>query len=509
MVVTSARWTIALIGTVGPVLACAGPDRATGPTDTTSGLAASEVPPALVCPEPAPPAGASTDEIVLIEQSGPAVDPDASSGVATLCLGLAGSTPQAVDIDCRWSIDRREVIGLSTGSIRVGGHDVQVGLDRSDAPATSLRVSAVTPEGAVATYRTPIGMIDDGMLGTGVDGRLQLTVDVQPALDGVTFQPLDGAAGRPGFAVGLVWRCDPAPPPIAGQAVGRLSIHLDRPIGRTFVVDAECLWSRWASAERVVSISNWQRRIPYGPDTFIQVRIEAPDWLDLPMEGPDVALAVTDASGDRRSDYEVRDRMPYWLLQPPDLSAGHVRFRDLAMADASDPMEARPLGDLDATTVLSGWVRWSCAPPAAAPLAADREPDPATSTVEGRVGLDFDATLPGLVLAGPAICQIEPFEGEIYVPRLRATVRDGDRRSIVGVDRERLWIARVGADGTFLGDYEGFVREYGSILDGPFSTDVAGLSFVSDDPAYLPFSGDSGPVPITGARLTYGCEIPD
>ena len=66
----------------------------------------------------------------------------------------------------------------------------------------------------------------------------------------------------------------------------------------------------------------------------------------------------------------------------------------------------------------------------------------------------------------------------------------------------------VGADGTFLGDYEGFVREYGSILDGPFSTDVAGLAFVSDDPAYLPFSGDSGPVPITGARLTYGCEIP-
>lgn len=508
MVVTSARWTIALIGTVGLVLACSGPDQASGPTDTSSGLATSEAPPALDCPEPAPRGGGFTNDIVLVESSGPAIDPDASLGVATLCLGLAGSAPQAVDIDCRWSIGRREVIGLSTGSIRVGRHDVQVGLDRSDAPVTSLRVSAVTSEGAVATYRTPIGDIDDGMLGTGSDGRLILTVDVQPPPDGVTVQPLDGAAGRPGFAVGLVWRCDPAPPPIAGQAVGRLSIHLDQPIGRTIAVDGECLWSRWVAAERVVSISNWQRRIPYGPDTFIQVRIGAPDWLDLPMEGPEVALSVTDTTAERRSDYEGGNHRPYWLMQAPDLAEGKVRFRDLAITEG-EPSESRPLDDRDATTALSGWVRWSCDAPAAAPPAADREPDPTTPTVQGRVGLEFDATLPSLAFDAPGICQLERTDGEIYVPRLRATMRDGERRLIVGVDRERLWIARVGADGTFLGDYEGFVREYGSILDGPFSTDVAGLAFLSDDPAYLPFSSDSGPVPITGARLTYGCEIPD
>ncbi len=487
------------------VVMVAGCALATEPTRLDPDAVAMPTP--LDCPEPAALRGEFATDMVLAESSG-GTDPNVGPGTGTVCLDLAGGAPSSREVICTWSADRHRLLAVQMFEAQIADRTVEVILDLPEGQPPRIQLWPGEPGPNVAFVASP-GQVEIDATGTGADGRADATTARELPIADDGSPPIQGLPRSKQIRVALRWRCGAPPPPVPGVSTGRMLLNLDAPIGRTFTLSGTCVWIIAGDQPMRVTRTIVNARHAIGPDTFLQASVNTASWGNPTNDGLEMSLSLSDATFARSSHFGFASGATYWLDRAENGAFGHVRFRGLADVESDGPhVWEGGIGEVD---LLSGTIRWTCAAPVVAPPAGPAEPvDPnGPEVVAGRLVLEFDDTLAGLAFEGAATCVLERSDdGEVYAPWISARLPDGDGSLVVDASYSRLRIARIDAAAAFVGEYEGDVREYGSVKSGPFSTFVPGLDFLGTDLAFRPFEGGEGPVRSTGVRIRYGCDVP-
>jgi hypothetical protein len=457
------------------------------------------------CPDPQPPPGAFTDDIVPAVDADIADDPDASAGTGTLCIGLAAPRRLDVDVTCHWSIDRDRVVEVTSTPVTTDAAEVFATWGRTTVDgAAESTLFRVEPDGEARYSATEPAIVVT--VGPGAaTGRLD-AAGILPADGGGAGHRFSGTNGVPAVGYTLAWRCAPPPPAVAGLGRGSVVVAFDAP---DVVVElpARCTWDRGADTQPRV----WH--VSMDP-TSIADGLEVAGTLALPPHGmadespPEVRIEVGGpAFGGPRRSYEpdIGEASISWLDITAGAATGFVRFRDLGAREADDPAAPRVLGFPD--DAASGTVRWSCAPPIRPPDPRIADDPDGPRLVPGTITVDLDRPLEGRHLDGTASCALEPMvDDEVHAGRVLALLREGSGWMRVDLRRDLLRIARLDEAGRFIGEYEGRTNQSGDIRDRPFHLFVP-TQPVGDAPHLQPYRVGDAVVDRVGWFIEYACDV--
>jgi hypothetical protein len=451
-------------------------------------------------PSPSRPAFDDDGSILLAEST--AGDPDDGTGRLRLCVD--GLDPIDIPVACAWSVDRSSVKRIGGGVVRPGGGQASVGMELPGGQIGEIGVEITATPESVGQYRS-IGTARVGIEpAPGATAAVVRFTDL-PFVVGQAGNP-PVPADQPATISGTMrWSCDTAPAPLPGIALGRLTIRLDRPVGRQVDVGATCQWSSTPTGPVVAAVAMTSTPVDAGAGRTWSAGI---DSLDAPTTpGIWIFLSTPDGGDNYGPDtfgaVIVADRTPA-------NREGRIRFHGLVL---SPDTGLQTLDGTEGTRRLSGMLTWACNPPLAPPGAIP----------PGAPVVFPPDTRPGIVTIGLGGVLDAPVE----VPVTCVVFDSGDGggtqldhaegRFAIGEESVMLMIAdgsavlfRTAPDGRVLGEYSaasGAGPVIGPIGDVPGSQALT-LHFGPIDPLYAPFGGEAGLLDV-GATLVVDCRDPN
>jgi hypothetical protein len=438
--------------------------------------------------------------MLLAESTGS--DPDDGAGRLRLCVD--GLDPIDISIACAWSVDRSIVKRIGGGVVRPGGGQASVGMELPGGHIGEIGIEITATPESIGQYRS-IGTARVGMeAGPGVTTAVIRFTEL-PFVVGQAGNP-PVPADQPATISGTMrWSCDAAPAPLPGVALGRITVHLDRPVGRQVAVDATCQWASTPTGPVVSAVAMTSTPIDAGAGRTWSAGLDSLDNATAP--GVWIYLSTPDGG-----DNYGPDTFGAVIVagKAPANREGRIRFHGLVL---SPDTGLQTLDGTEGTRRLSGIVTWACDPPLAPPAAIP----------PGVPAVLAPATRPGVVTIGlggvldapievPVTCVVyDPGDGSgIHLDHVEGRFAIGEESVTAMVADGSVVLFRTAPDGRILGEYSaasGAGPVIGPINDVPFSQALA-LHFGPVDPLYAPFGGEAGLLDVT-ATLVVDCRDPN
>jgi hypothetical protein len=498
-------------GLAAATIGSTSPHAPSGSFDPGASLAAIDVDPAACplgpaeAPEPSASRAAFDDAgSILLVESTAGQDPDEGTGRVRLCVD--GAEPLDLAGGCGWSVDRSAVNRIGGSVERPASGPAFVALDLAPGGVSDLVVGLSPAPEPVGQYRA-IGPARVGVdTASGASAGLVRFADLPFQ---VNAAPVALPADQPPSISGSVrWSCGPAPAPVPGLAVGRMSIRLDQPVGKQVDVAATCHWKAGRAQAAVTAIEMAAPPVRADGGRAWSLLI---DRLGDPPLATDPAVSIylsTPNGGDSYAAAGFGDVIPVEIA--PQARRGRLRFRDLSL---SADNRLATLDGTEGTRTLAGTVTWSCDEPLAGPepVPVGVPPIVPPTTRPGNATLTI-----GDVIADPldvAIsCRIHDdlAGGGIQVDAADGTFALGDETVRMLVGSGSFVLFRTGADGQVLGEYSTDEGEGPALVGAgePPSSQMMTLHFRPFDPAYTPFGGPQGPRDPT-ASVSVDCRDPN